>query len=118
MELYPTPTRLIQWGYSVVMLHPQMPFSVAPRISNPDILNKHDKHDPTSLPPSVRSRFSKTYPDKLTIGIPKEYNLPSLHPAMSHAWSVAISALQSAGHVVKTISLPRTKEALSAYYVL
>jgi aspartyl-tRNA(Asn)/glutamyl-tRNA(Gln) amidotransferase subunit A len=37
---------------------------------------------------------------------------------MTHAWSVAISLLQSAGHKITPISLPRTKEALSAYYVL
>src|SRR6202040_3587826 len=79
---------------------------------------EYDKQDPTSLPPSVRSRFPLDYPENLTIGIPKEYNLPSLHPAMSHAWSVAISSLQSSGHTIIPISLPRTKEALSAYYVL
>ena len=37
---------------------------------------------------------------------------------MSKAWSVAISRLQSTGHTVGRINLPRTKEALSAYYVL
>jgi aspartyl-tRNA(Asn)/glutamyl-tRNA(Gln) amidotransferase subunit A len=37
---------------------------------------------------------------------------------MSHAWSTAISLLQSSGHNVAKVSLPRTKQALSAYYVL
>jgi aspartyl-tRNA(Asn)/glutamyl-tRNA(Gln) amidotransferase subunit A len=109
----------IQLVYSVVMLHPRRPCSVQlVHSTNPAILNEYDKQDPTSLPPSVRSRFPVDYPENLTIGIPKEYNLPSLHPAMSHAWSVAISSLQSSGHTIIPISLPRTKEALSAYYVL
>ena len=85
---------------------------------NVDILNKHDKHDPTSLPPSIRSRFPTQSPQNWIFGIPHEYNLPSLHPAMSHAWSTAISLLQSSGHNVAKVSLPRTKQALSAYYVL
>jgi len=87
-------------------------------MANVDTLNKHDKHDPTALPQSIRSRFPTEVPKKWTIGVPAEYNLPSLHPAMSRAWSIAISLLQSAGHTVTRISLPRTKEALSAYYVL
>lgn len=37
---------------------------------------------------------------------------------MSRAWSIVISKLQSSGHKVTKVSLPRTKEALSAYYVL
>jgi Amidase len=119
MELYRTHIRSIQLVYSAVMLNPRRSYSVTLLHStNLDVLNKHDKRDPTSLPPSVRSRFPLDYPEKLTIGIPKEYNLPSLHPAMSHAWSVAISSLQSTAYSIKPISLPRTKEALSAYYVL
>jgi aspartyl-tRNA(Asn)/glutamyl-tRNA(Gln) amidotransferase subunit A len=83
-----------------------------------DILNKHDKHDPTSLLPSIRTRFPTECPRRWTFGIPQEYNLPSLHPAMSRAWSTGISLLQLSGHAVIKVSLPRTKEALSAYYVL
>jgi|SRR5277367_6817033 len=110
----------IQWEYSLVMLSLRGPFSVCSHFSmaNVDTLNKHDKHDPTALPQSIRSRFPTEVPKKWTIGVPAEYNLPSLHPAMSRAWSIAISLLQSAGHTVTRISLPRTKEALSAYYVL
>ena len=78
----------------------------------------HDQHDPTSLAPSIRAQFPTSFPRKWTFGIPREYNLPNLHPAMARAWSVAIARLQSSGHSVEKDSLPRTREALSAYYVL
>ena len=81
-------------------------------------MNIYDKLDPSSLPQPVRELFPTEVPEKFTIGIPQEYNLPSLHPSMVAAWSSAISALQSAGHKITKISLPRTKEALSAYYVI
>jgi aspartyl-tRNA(Asn)/glutamyl-tRNA(Gln) amidotransferase subunit A len=81
-------------------------------------MNAYDKRDPSSLPQAARDLFPKDIPDKFTIGIPQEYNLPSLHSAMKAAWSSAISSLQSAGHAILKISLPRTKEALSTYYVI
>lgn len=111
---------LIRWEYSLPTWILQKPFLVCVPfgMANVDTLNKHDKHDPTALPHSIRSQFPTETPKKWTIGIPAEYNLPSLHPAMSRAWSIAISLLQSAGHAVTRISLPRTREALSAYYVL
>jgi aspartyl-tRNA(Asn)/glutamyl-tRNA(Gln) amidotransferase subunit A len=97
----------------------QQLFSILPLSSiNIDILNKHDKHDPTCIHPSIRSRFPLKSPQKWTFGVSTEYNLPSLHPAMSHAWASAIFRLQTSGHTVLKVSLPRTKEALSAYYVL
>lgn len=116
---------LIPWGYFLVMLHLRSLSSVfyplTQSINVVDILNKHDKHDSTSLPESIRSLLPNItdFPaQKWAFGIPKEYNLPSLHPAMSQAWSTAISLLQSSGHTITKASLPRTKEALSAYYVL
>jgi aspartyl-tRNA(Asn)/glutamyl-tRNA(Gln) amidotransferase subunit A len=111
---------LILSGFSPVMFHQHNFSSVfsSLELAYVDILNKHDQHDPTSLPPSIRSRFPTESPKKWTFGIPQEYNLPSLHPAMSHAWSTTISLLQSSGHDVAKVNLPRTKEALSAYYVL
>jgi aspartyl-tRNA(Asn)/glutamyl-tRNA(Gln) amidotransferase subunit A len=82
------------------------------------LLNRFDPHDPTSLHPQIRARFPTDSPSSWTIGVPQEYNLPDLHPSMSRAWSIAISKLQSSGHKVTKVNLPRTKEALSAYYVL
>lgn len=70
------------------------------------------------MSPSLREKFPSQKKGKWTFGIPREYNLPSLHPSTSKAWSVAISKLQASGNQIKRVSLPRTKEALSAYYVI
>jgi aspartyl-tRNA(Asn)/glutamyl-tRNA(Gln) amidotransferase subunit A len=120
MESFRMLIPLIPLEYSLKMLPPRnlslVLFSFAQ--TNPDVLNKYDKHDPTSIPPSLRARLPKESPKEWTFGVPQEYNLPSLHPSMAHAWSVAINRLQSSGNDVRKVSLPRTKEALSAYYVL
>lgn len=83
-----------------------------------DILNVYDKHDPTLIPTSTRSKFPSTLPSKFTFGIPQEYNLPSLHPSTRKALSISLSSLQKSGHLIRKVSLPRTKEALSAYYLI
>ena len=116
------PIHWIRSGSSVAVSNLRRTFSVDGIFYcvNLGVLNKYDKRDPTSLSRSIREKFpaANVAPQKWTFGSPREFNLPSLHPAMSKAWSVAISKLQSAGHTFQKISLPRTKEALSAYYVL
>ncbi|OAL38384.1 hypothetical protein AYO20_02443 [Fonsecaea nubica] len=53
------------------------------------------------------------------IGVPLEYNIEEMHPLVRWAWMATLSHLQ---HVYKfeivPISLPSTKHALSAYYIL
>lgn len=50
--------------------------------------------------------------------MPAEYNIQSLSTQVRDAWSRSLSRLQEAGHSVHELSLPSTKQALSAYYVL
>ena len=55
----------------------------------------------------------------LRIGIPTEYLVRELHPSIHASWSFALKSLQQKyGHSIHHISLPTTKAALSAYYVL
>jgi aspartyl-tRNA(Asn)/glutamyl-tRNA(Gln) amidotransferase subunit A len=88
------------------------------------IYMEHDANDPTSVPLSSRERFAKACPSKLpsvsqiTIGIPLEYNIEELNPAIRLAWETAASILREQGANVVPVSLPTTKEALCAYYVL
>lgn len=85
---------------------------------------KHDPQDPTSL--SVASRkacaenSSSSLPplSSINIGIPLEYNISELDPSIRAAWVAVASALESQGATLVPISLPSTKEALCAYYVL
>jgi len=83
-------------------------------------LNVYDPQDPTSLPPSTRSRLGSTesVPESLRIGIPLDYNIATLHPAVRHTWARALRALAEKGHTLHPVRLPATQHALSAYYVL
>lgn len=83
-----------------------------------------DSMDPTALNEKSRRRCIDTQPQTLgdlshiTVGIPSEYNIEELDPTIQAAWSAAASTLADQGVNIVPVSLPRTKEALSAYYVL
>jgi aspartyl-tRNA(Asn)/glutamyl-tRNA(Gln) amidotransferase subunit A len=52
------------------------------------------------------------------VGIPTEYNIQEMQPQVRTAWIRTLSLIVSLGHTVVPVSLPSTKQALSAYYVL
>lgn len=54
----------------------------------------------------------------LRIGVPQEYNTKELQPIVREAWLSILRKLQEMGHSIHLVSLPATKLALSAYYVL
>lgn len=54
----------------------------------------------------------------LTFGIPAEYNVEELTPSIRHAWQAAATHLHALGARVVPVSLPSTRQALSAYYVI
>jgi len=93
---------------------------------------EHDPNDPTSLTPSARKRCARSRqfyspsqsPDPsilngLRLGLPLEYNIHELSPTIRDAWSRAASLLQShfSARIIP-VSLPSTRHALSAYYVI
>lgn len=84
-------------------------------------LDQYDEQDPTSLSASVRQRIAHgdmKVRKSLKIGIPSEYNTASLSSTIRSVYSRTLSALQRAGHTLHPVSLPTTRQALSAYYVL
>lgn len=84
-----------------------------------DTLNVYDPEDPTSLPPSTRSRLtSNPRSGSLKIGIPLDYNVSGLEPTVRKTWLRSLSMLQACGHTLHPVRLPTTQQALSAYYVL
>ncbi|KAI9367671.1 amidase signature enzyme [Aspergillus egyptiacus] len=92
------------------------------------ILNRHDPHDPTSLSPPSRSRMSsllkkpalssRLQSSPLRIGVPLEYNISELASSVRRAWHRSLEYMRQKGHTVHPVSLPMTKSALSAYYIL
>ena len=84
----------------------------------------HDVKDPTSLSLATRKRISKAVAAQkrprhsIRFGVPTEYNIEELSPIVREVWLDTLQRLQAAGHTIHPISLPTTRQALSAYYVL
>jgi len=53
-----------------------------------------------------------------TIGIPKEYRMEGMPAEIETLWANGTAMLRDAGAVIRDISLPHTKYALPAYYVI
>ena len=88
-----------------------------------ETLQGFDKKDPTSLALSSRARIQETISSiqgnkVLRIGVPQEYNISELDPPVRTAWLKTLCSLEAQGHKVVSVSLPATKLALSAYYIL
>lgn len=95
------------------------------------LYREHDARDPTSLPDSVRSRCTaerdgyaspgEPPPTTLrgfTFGLPLEYNIAELDSRVREGWLRALKTIRALGGRVVPVSLPSTKNALSAYYVI
>jgi aspartyl-tRNA(Asn)/glutamyl-tRNA(Gln) amidotransferase subunit A len=52
------------------------------------------------------------------IGIPKEYRAPGMAAEIDALWQQGVGWLQEAGAVIVDVSLPHTKYALPAYYIV
>jgi len=79
-----------------------------------------DPKDATSLNmavPNWEAALSGDLKGK-TVGIPKEYRLEGIDPDIDAMWDAGIAMLKDAGAEVVEISLPHTKYALPAYYII
>jgi len=79
-----------------------------------------DPKDATSLDmavPNWEAALSSDLAGK-TVGIPKEYRLEGIDPDIDAMWDAGIAMLKDAGAEVVEISLPHTKYALPAYYII
>jgi aspartyl-tRNA(Asn)/glutamyl-tRNA(Gln) amidotransferase subunit A len=80
----------------------------------------HDAKDSTSadLPvPDFEAALTGDIRGKV-IGIPKEYRMDGMPEEIEALWARGIEMLRDAGAAVRDISLPHTKYALPAYYVI
>jgi len=79
-----------------------------------------DPKDATSLNlpvPNWEAALSSDLKGK-KVGIPKEYRLEGIDPDIDAMWDAGIAMLKDAGAEVVDISLPHTKYALPAYYII
>ena len=69
-----------------------------------------------------RSRTSARFVGKsvkgLRIGVPKEYRVDGMPPEIDALWEQGIAWLKDAGCEIVEVSLPHTKYALPAYYIV
>src|SRR2546423_624139 len=80
-------------------------------------VHKGKLYSPNDFPLWRKRKFS--VPEvRWRIGVPIEYNIEEMSDAVHEAWVRTLSLLASRGHEIVPISLPTTKHALSAYYVL
>lgn len=80
----------------------------------------HDPKDTTSVDAAVPD-YEKAVGRSvkgMKIGIPKEYRLDGLNAEIDALWQQGIDWLKSAGAEIVEISLPHTKYALPAYYIV
>ncbi|OYX26736.1 MAG: aspartyl/glutamyl-tRNA amidotransferase subunit A [Rhodobacterales bacterium 32-66-7] len=80
----------------------------------------HDPKDSTSadLPvPDFEAALTGDIRGKV-IGIPREYRMDGMPEEIEALWQQGIAMLKDAGATVRDISLPHTKYALPAYYVI
>ena len=80
----------------------------------------HDPKDSTSadLPvPDFEAALTGDIRGKV-IGIPKEYRMDGMPEEIEKLWSDGVAMMRDAGAVIRDISLPHTKYALPAYYVV
>ncbi|MBW8814759.1 MAG: Asp-tRNA(Asn)/Glu-tRNA(Gln) amidotransferase subunit GatA [Caulobacterales bacterium] len=80
----------------------------------------HDPKDSTSLPvetPDFASFCGKSVKG-LRIGVPKEYRVDGMPAEIDALWEQGIAWLKDAGCEIVEVSLPHTKYALPAYYIV
>jgi aspartyl-tRNA(Asn)/glutamyl-tRNA(Gln) amidotransferase subunit A len=80
----------------------------------------HDPRDATSIQapvPDYAAELSKGV-DGLTLGLPDEYFIDGMDPEIERAVRTAIDVLKGLGARIERVSLPSTRHALAAYYVI
>ncbi len=85
-----------------------------------EVISGHDEMDSTSLDEPVPSYSEdvKESPENLTVGVPEQYFGEGLEGDVRDSIQGAVEDLESVGHEVKSIDLPHTEYAISAYYII
>lgn len=85
-----------------------------------EIMCSHDNKDSTSLnveTPDWVSEVAKGVKG-MKIGVPKEYRVDGMPQEIEDLWQTGIKWLQDMGAEIVDVSLPHTKYALPAYYIV
>ncbi len=120
----PTYGRCSRWGIVAFASSLDQAGPIARTVEDAAILLKsmagHDVKDSTSLDvevPDFPSFVGKSVKG-LRIGVPKEYRVDNMPPEIETLWEQGIAWLKEAGCEIVEVSLPHTKYALPAYYIV
>ncbi len=122
--LKPTYGRCSRWGIVAFASSLDQAGPVAKTVRDTAILMRsmagHDPKDTTSVDivvPDYEKAIGKSVKG-MKIGIPKEYRLDGMPPEIEKLWQQGADWLKAAGAELVDISLPHTKYALPAYYIV
>jgi aspartyl-tRNA(Asn)/glutamyl-tRNA(Gln) amidotransferase subunit A len=120
----PTYGRCSRWGIVAFASSLDQAGPIAKTVEDAAILLKsmagHDPKDSTSLnvdTPDFPSFVGKAVKG-LRIGVPKEYRVEGMPAEIEKLWADGIAWLKDAGCEIVDVSLPHTKYALPAYYIV
>ncbi|MEQ8404415.1 MAG: Asp-tRNA(Asn)/Glu-tRNA(Gln) amidotransferase subunit GatA [Oceanicaulis sp.] len=120
----PTYGRCSRWGvvaFASSLDHPG-PFGKTVKDSAllTQVMSGHDPKDSTSYPGAVPNWVEACGQSVkgLRIGVPKEYRMDGMPGEIETLWSQGVEWLKAAGCEIVDISLPMTKYALPAYYII
>jgi aspartyl-tRNA(Asn)/glutamyl-tRNA(Gln) amidotransferase subunit A len=120
----PTYGRCSRWGVVAFASSLDQAGPIARTVEDAAILlssmSGHDPKDSTSLDvetPDFASFIGKSVKG-LRVGVPKEYRVEGMPPEIDAIWERGIAWLKEAGCEIVEVSLPHTKYALPAYYIV
>ncbi|HEY7851782.1 MAG TPA: Asp-tRNA(Asn)/Glu-tRNA(Gln) amidotransferase subunit GatA [Caulobacteraceae bacterium] len=120
----PTYGRCSRWGVVAFASSLDQAGPLAKSVEDAAILlgsmSGHDPKDSTSLAVEVPDfpAFVGKSVRGLRIGVPKEYRVDNMPAEIDQLWAKGIEWLKDAGCEIVEVSLPHTKYALPAYYII
>jgi aspartyl-tRNA(Asn)/glutamyl-tRNA(Gln) amidotransferase subunit A len=120
----PTYGRCSRWGIIAYASSLDQAGPIARTVRDAAILLRsmagHDRKDTTSVDrpvPDFEAAVGRSVKG-LKIGVPKEYRVDGMAPEIENLWAEGVAWLKAAGAEIVEISLPHTKYALPAYYIV
>jgi len=121
----PTYGRCSRWGVVAFASSLDQPGPFARTVEDAAILLQamagHDPKDSTSAPlavPDFAAAARDASVKRLRVGIPREYRVDGTSPEIIALWDRGAEMLKAAGATTVEVSLPHTKYALPAYYIV
>ena len=120
----PTYGRCSRWGIVAFASSLDQAGPLAKTVEDAAILLRsmsgHDAKDSTSLPAQVPDfpAFVGKSVRGLRVGVPKEYRVEGMPGDIEALWARGIEWLKDAGCEIVEVSLPHTRYALPAYYII